>query len=185
MKHRFELAHFEQSRSYRSCSVCEALLTSDDKTYTCKDIPESELKRLCDINEDFSGTQGHHICRPCYIYCIKKSSANKMSLRSMESSHQSRVLASDTDEDLLLKILNVYLYICRLCLEDGYFLFITVYEYFSDLVSKRCYVLQYDRVNKSPIFVKGKIIHQFGELLIVRRDAGKRGTFFLQCRDVS
>lgn len=91
------------------------------------------------------------------MYCIKKSSANKLSLRSNESSHHSRVLASDSDENLLLKILNVY-YIRRLCLEDGYFLFITVYEYFSDLVSKRCCdALQYDRVNKSPIFVKDRL----------------------------
>ena len=64
------------------------------------------------------------------------------------------------------------------CKGDGCFLFSTIYEYFMDQVKalskdeRQQYKLQ-----KSTVYLKGKILHQFGSLLIIHTAARSKGSF--------
>ena len=186
LRHRSQLSHFEISQTWKYCSVCEVHVKDADKYYFSSSLSDEDVNKLCDINDQFTVKSDGILCTSCYRYCHSKRHMTAASIRNMEIDLMKRKFDTNDDESLISKILNdVYLHVCKLSQEDGCFLFVTVYEFFLSCLKYQCEnEIQSDRLHKSSIFLKGRIIHQFGTLLKSHTAARKRGTFFYKA-DIS
>lgn len=181
--HRRNLSRYMETQYFSNCSVCEGLLKADSKRYACSVLSVDDAKELCQINETFSITNDGVLCQACYSYSRRHSTRmKKQSFEELEKEFIKDSMNTDdgTDEQLLNKILNiVFLHVCKLCKEDGCFLFSTIYEYLMVQLNAACNDdRQQYRLHKSPVYLKGRILHRFGKLLNVHKAARKKGLFF-------
>ena len=180
LRHRSQLSHFAVSQTWKYCSVCEVHIKDSDKYYLSSSLSDEDANRLCDVNDQFTLKSDGILCSSCYKYCNSKRHMTAVSIKGMEVELMERTFEGNNDEIILAKILNdVYLRVCKLCQDDGRVLFVTVYNYFLTSLKSQCKDPgQADRLRKSSVFLKGRIIHQFGNLLKSHTAARKRGTFF-------
>ncbi|XP_071481651.1 uncharacterized protein [Diadema antillarum] len=179
MKHRSQLSHF---RNWDSCSVCENNLKSEDKRYSCSSIIDIDMDRLLNINDNLTLNEDSILCSPCYRYCLKHMNKPASSIDELQDMLQKEAeqYAEADQETVQLKVMcAVFLYVCKLCKDDGCFLFVKVYDYYVSEIKKLCKEnVNHHNIQKSPSYVNGRIIHKFGDLLHSNRIARKHGLFY-------
>ena len=106
IRHRRDLSRYEEGQSLSKCSVCEGLLKSDSKKYSCAVLSKNDKKELFQINDNFTIESDSILCQACYSYARRKYIRSKVqSFEELEKGFVRISLETDDgrDEEVLKK----------------------------------------------------------------------------------